>query len=270
MKIKLTLPSKKFYFNKDNVTIVEMFNHSVLNSTKLLGLIGSGFLADDWKMLNPMFIAINVDLIAYLTVSFQNIYAFHNDFVSLIFCTVTLGMGFQSIAKLQTFIYKRNNSLKLISYVENYIKDFAARGKSSKFDYWLMMYTHLSYAGTALFSLCGLLIFSYPMIYYLFFGEIILHFGFIIPGTDWKTVPGYILNFLFHTFQIYAVCVAFTAAMVVSIFFMLNALAQYGTLQDLLDDLDELTRVNCKNGEKLLDIKACIGDITNLHVKLLE
>ena len=266
----MKIPSKKVYFGSEKITTIEMFNQSISNANKLLNLIGCGVFAVDWKMLNPMFIAINVDLIAYLTVSFQNIYAFRNDFVPLIFCTVTLGMGFQSIAKLYTFVFSRDNTLQIISYIENFIVSFEVCSKNSRFEFWIMMYTHLSYAGVILFLLCALLIFSYPMIYYLVFHEVILHFGFIIPGTDWKTIPGYILNFLFHTFQIYCVWVAFTALIFIVILFILNVIAQYESLVNLLDDLDELVKLNQVNGDKLSDIKACISDITNKHVNLLK
>lgn len=48
-----------------------------------------------------------IDLMSFLTISFQNIYSFRNEFLRSIICILTLGMGFQGgiIKFLKPFFY---------------------------------------------------------------------------------------------------------------------------------------------------------------------
>jgi hypothetical protein len=185
----------------------------------------------------------------------------------MIFCVVTLGFGCQCGMKLYTFLYRRDDILKLFSTNKSFI-DTSHSDKAQQFEYWIHFSSHVGLIMGIVFYGFAFLVFLYPAIYYAVFGEKILHFGFIIPGTGTETVLGYSLNIAHHVLQIYVVICAVYASEFTYIFLMLNAFAQYDVLELLVDDLNILTK--SKDTKTRLDIKACIAELTDQHVKIME
>jgi low affinity Fe/Cu permease len=97
----------------------------------------------------------------------------------------------------------------------------------------------------------------------------------VIPGTDWETLIGYLINFVHQTFQIYVVIIAVFVTSFYTIFFILNVFSQYDSIEVELDNLSELAIKHEKDEQKIKiknqrKIKEKIGKITDEHVKLFE
>lgn len=266
---KFNLPTKKFYFKTEAVSTADMFQTTVKFANFIGRSIGVNILDTDFSNWNLLLLFNYFDMVTYFMISFENIYSFRDELERQVFCVVTLGMGFQVAVKLYTFIFKRSEILELISMTKNFCgssNDVRAKQCSEK---WILISCHLGAFVGFLFFGCALLMFSYPFIYYGIMGEKILHFGFVIPGTDWKSPQGYTINFFHHTYQIFAVIMGLYGSVVITLILILQAFAQYDSLKIMLDDLNAFA-VNNLDGRQNRIIKICIGRITDEHVKLLE
>jgi hypothetical protein len=94
---KVKIPTKMTYFKSESFSSTEMFHKIIEIVDFVASFIGCNILSTNFSFKNFMLIALFVDLVTYLAISFQNIYAFRDDFVRQIFCVATLGMGFQAL-----------------------------------------------------------------------------------------------------------------------------------------------------------------------------
>jgi hypothetical protein len=267
--IEHKLPTKEFYFKSTKLSSLEMLKKVYFLINNIAGLFGSDIFSETYSPTNPVMVLCYFDLIAYHVISIQNIYAFRDDFARDIFCVVTLGMGFQMTVKMYTLIWHREKTVELKEITESFHEISNDRKTRESFEKWILICCHVGVFFTITFYGCALLIFCYPFIVWLFTGEWILHFGFIIPGIDWQTLHGYLLNFAFQTLQIFIVINALFTSTLLTVIFIINVIAQYDALEIMLDELDELALKNAdgENGEK---IKKFIGILVDGHVKLLE
>jgi hypothetical protein len=90
---------------------------------------------------------------------------------------------------------------------------------------------------------CAVLIFLYPFAVYLLLGEWILHFGFEIPGLNRTTMHGYVINFAYHSYQIFVVICGMISTNYVNIVFSLAFKGMYDGLNITLKNLkDEMAK----------------------------
>lgn len=265
--MKVKLPTKKFYFQSETISGFEMF-HKIIQFVSSFGrVIGAQLFSTDFTKLNPALIIVFVDFVTYLMISLQNIYMFRENFGRVVFCMVTLGMGFQGAIKLYTFIMNRPKILQLAKLAEGFYElSRTDRKKDEIFQSWSLIFCHVSILGLIIFYGCATLIFLFPLVFYLIFQEKILHFGFIIPGIDPKMILGYSLNFAHQTLQIYIVVNALFISSCYALYFMINAFAQFDSLQHELLFLENLI----KNKTNEQNLKNCLARITGEHVKLLK
>jgi hypothetical protein len=268
------IPTKTTYFKSGSISSTEMFQKIIEVMNFIGSFIGYNFFSKNFSFKNFMLIVVFVDLVTYLAISFQNIYAFRDDFVRQIFCVATLGMGFQCAIKLYTFVFNRDNILKLAELAENFHKSSNDVKAIKSFEKWMLVCCHVGSLLAISYFSCAFLAFCYPMIFYLIFGKKILHFGFVIPGTNWETLIGYSINFVHQTFQFYLVMIALFVTSFYTIFFILNVFSQYDSIEVELDNLSELATKHEKDKQKFKiknqKIKEKIGKITDEHVKLFE
>lgn len=265
---KEKLPTLVTYFKSDKLSSLEMFRRLISVANIVGRFLGGHIFSPNFKVTDFNTVLMILSLTSFLVVSLQNIYVLRADFERLIFCIATLGMGIQCVAKLHTFFWNRPKILNLASQVENFHE--SSDGKSVHcFKHWILMSCYVGSFGFAMFVSCGVLVFLYPVAYFLIFNEKILHFGFIIPGLDWETPLGYSLNFFFNCIQIYCAILALFLSCFYTILFMFNAFAQYDSLSVLLSYLSQLAENNAK-GNNTAKIKACMANVISEHVKLLE
>lgn len=275
-QITKRLPPKTYYFKSENATPVEMHQKLIATVTFISRFLGCHLLAPDFSMANPMLLIVIADLFIYLFTSFHNIYTFRNDFVRAVFVTVTLCMGFQGVNKLYTFMFLRQNIRKLVEISKSFPESFKDEEKVEIFSEWLLVFSHVGYYGFFFLFGCAVMVFFYPAVVYVVSGEITLHFGFIIPGTDEKTVSGFLVNAIFQTLQIYVALFGLYIPIYYCVLFLLSSFALYDALESLLDDLGEILEIKDDDTEKsgkdskLLDVATCISEIVDGHVLLLE
>lgn len=115
----------------------------------------------------------------------------------------------------------------------------------------------------------GILIILYPAIFYLFFGQKVLHFGYKLLFFDWEKPLGYTLNFLNNTIGVTMFLISTILACIDISICVLNSFGIYNVLKIYLDELDELAK-SSKNGSNDRKIKNKIKQIIDLHNFLLE
>jgi hypothetical protein len=184
------------------------------------------------------------------------------------FCLVTLGNGIQGGSKLITFIVGKNKIIELTKIGDNFLK-YATESDLSKNSIlnWMNICYVMTKSITNLFFSLSVLVFLYPVIFYLIFGESILHFGFVIPGIDATTIHGYLINFCHHTLQIYIVCFALVLTLCLNIIFISLALLQYNALINQLSLLDDEIQKSSLN-QTIID--KMISQIIEQHTELLK
>lgn len=178
-------------------------------------------------------------------------------------------MGFQGAVKLYVFILNRNNVLKLLRLIETFHGYTNDPNTESSFEKWSLICCHMICISAVTFYGCAVLVFCYPIIFYLISGERILHFGFVIPGIDWDSLHGYVIKFLHHTFQIYVVINGLFLMLAFILILLHNGFAQYEALEILLDELSHLAENN-KDNKNIAEIRTCIDNLVARHVLLLE
>lgn len=266
---KFALPTKSTYFKSESLSSLEMFLKTIDFGNSVARLVGCSIFEPNFSPINFWLLVMLTDLVTYLLISIQNIYAFRDDFVRVIFVVVTLGMGFQSAIKLYTFIIQRERILKLSSLIQSFHESSNSAKSAEIFERWSLIGCHIIGLAAVLFYSCAVFVFCYPFLIYFFFGQKILPFGFIIPGLDWESSYGYFLNYAHHTFQIYGVINGLFITTTYIITFILNGFAQYEALEVLLEDLSVLAETN-EDNENNEQIKTCIANLTDGHVILLE
>lgn len=267
--IKFTLPTKITYFKSEKLTPAQMFDKTSCWLNTIARLTGCHVLSPCFSYTNLVLMILSVDVITYYAITFQNIYELREDFVRTMLCVVTLGMGSQIIVIYYTFILDRKRIKKLFELAKSFHESANSEKASKTFERWILNSCHLGYLTASLYQACGVIVFFYPIVYYWFTGQKILHFGFVLPGFDWETPIGYSINFAHHTLQTYVVVNNILFSHLFILLCMLNGFAQFDALEILLDHLNELA-INNKNEQNGEKIRKCLADITNGHAKLLE
>lgn len=263
----IKLPSKKFYFASDSMTSIEMCRKSLKVASFFGGFIGCDIYNPNFTRTNILFIILIIDLIFYLSISIYNIYLFRDDFVRMIFCIATLGMGFQGIAKLYAFIIRRNDVLKLSSMAESFHQNSKNLKNKNSFENAILNFAHVASFLTIIFILCGVAIIICPGIIYLITNKRVLHFGFILPWIDPESIHGYILNFLYQSLQTYIVIINLICINGFLLWYIFNAFGQYECLIMLLEQLDEFAMKDQRDSQPT---KHLIVEIVDRHTALIE
>ena len=267
--LKVKKPTKSFFF-KSNEQADEMFKKSLkITFGTFCRLIGCDIFSDKFTVHTFLFYGLVIDLISYLIISFQNIYSFRNDFIRSTFCVVTLGMGFQGAIKLYTFIFHRSDMLKyydLTVLFQQSVQNFKIK---NTLENSVLNSCIAALILIPMYLVCAILVFIYPIVYYMIISEKILHFGFILPFIDAESHLGYLLNFFYHSLQIFIVINATISSNILFILFINSAFGLYDALKILVQKLDLLTK---ENDDRCNDdlIKQYIREIASIHVELIK
>lgn len=263
------LPSKATYFSADSVSNLDMFRKIIgfINALTLsigVDVITENVFPIDIKFLRPCLLGI-----VYLAVVLFELFMFFGDLFRVCFVFVSLSVLIQSGFKVYVFLFKRNKVIDLISRVESFITNCNTDRANKIMEKWLLISAHIGLALVVIYGTGSFLLLIYPVIYYLFSGELILHFGFEIPFIDWHTSFGYSLNFLFCGGLLSVFFISAVAATYLYTIFILMTFAQFELIKMQLVILDALIITN-ENGKNTNDIKSCIKSIADMHNELIE
>lgn len=266
--MKLKIPTKSTYFSSDSLSTKEMLKKIVWFINFVSYFVGCDILEPDFTIFSKRFFVCVANLFASYVLNFINIYWFREDLVRVCFCLVTLLIALQGVIKLYTFVFHRDKILSLLNRLEKIITKFNTERTNNIFEKWLMITSHVGFLATTLFLVGSFFVLIYPIIVYLFTGEKILHFGFELPWVDWKTLPGYTLNFVYSGSLVYLFIMAQISSWFLNVSFIVIIFGQFELLKVFLEDLDELLLRNEK-GKNDIEIKKLIKTVTQLHNKLL-
>jgi hypothetical protein len=268
--VKLEIPTKSTYFASDKFSPLEMFKNIMNQTNFILSLVGIDVFTLNYTTFKWQFILCFGNCFVFVLLSFYNIFIFRTDLVRVCFILVTLGISLQGLSKVRTYVFLRYKIIDLKDRIERFITNFNTKETNQMFESWLMISCHSAVSLSALFFVSAILILIYPIIYYLIFGEKILHFGFELPWIDWQTSwLGYAANFLYVISLVHLTVFGMIATCFVNILFVLMTLGQFELLKMMLNDLDELIRSK-KNGSKNDALKKQIKLIVEMHNELLR
>lgn len=115
----------------------------------------------------------------------------------------------------------------MIDFVANYTKKAqrssetaTLAAKYANYTYILARFMFVSFYGA------GALALLYPMYSIFVLNELLLPFGFVIPGVNYTTHPGFEINYVHHIVQVVFVCTGLGAAFMFFIIIVLNVCLQ--------------------------------------------
>lgn len=233
-------------------------------------LVGCPFLQNNFKILSFWPIVAVANLVIYTFAILYNLYESRNDISRVLLLMVNIAALFQGILRVNVFLIKREKISDLVARSERFITNFNTQRSNEIFERWLMILSHLGAFMTIQFTILAAGATLFPLVYFAFSGELILHSGFEIPFLDWHKSFGYILNFIYGGWtQIYYFVVSQFVSTFLLLLFVLLAIGQYEILNSLLDELSVLANGN-KNGRHNAEIKTLIGKIADMHNELIE
>jgi hypothetical protein len=249
----------KKIFNLTEVSTSIEIHHAVVEfAIKICRLIGCNMLSVDFSYTNIVLLLLVLDFVTYIPINLYDVYLFRENFVRCMFCVVTFPCGIQGGIKLYVFIVHRQKILNLMSIAENFHQiSTRTRGNSATFRKWMLVAVHVFFFILILFIGIFILIVIYPIIVFIFSGNIILHYGFVLPFIDPEIVYGYALNFSHHVLQTFIVITGTMASVMLTMYYVIVILAKYDTLGADIDDLDIMIKSSTsedKTNEKLADI----------------
>jgi hypothetical protein len=254
-------------FNKSRTsTFLEIFEECIKIYSKFGETLGVSILGP-FKF-SPLIVLLTVDLTSYFFDTIYCLWIFRDDLEKFVFCLVTFSFLFQGIAKINTFIGDRKELQELIETFSQLHKMMSDK----KLETLKLYMTCGEVAGIfymILFGLVGVVMVSYPLGVWLLTGEVILPYGFELPGFPSETIIGYIVNYFYHLIQTYYTAVGFGFTDAIYVMFVFNIFAIMKICHQILDEIDEeIGKLKAGENSKILNQK--ILQFINLHQKLIK
>jgi hypothetical protein len=255
-------------FNKSRTsTSLEIFEESI----NIYSKVGSTFgvpIIGPFKF-STLFVLLIVDMTSYFFDTIYCLWIFRDNLEKFVYCLVTFSFLFQGIAKINTFIGDRKELQELIETFSQLHKMIIDK----KLKEILKLYmTYGEVSGIfcmILYGLVGVIMVSYPLGVWVLTGEVILPYGFELPGFPPETIIGYIVNYFYHLIQTYYTAVGFGFTDAIYIIFVFNIYATVKICHQILDEIDEeIGKLKAGQNSKILDRK--ILQFINLHQKLIK
>lgn len=267
--VQFKLPSKATYFASDSLSPLDMFKKILESLSKLAELLGANIFSEDFTPCNPLFIFSLASLFSYIGMALYELHMFAGDLFRVCFLFVSLSVAIQSCCKIYVFVVQRDRILDLIKRIEKFIANFNTEKANQIMEKWLMISAHIGVALVVTLVGSMVLLFIYPLIFYSFTREKILHFGFELPFIDWHTNIGYTLNFFYSGFVLYLFVVGAFLTTFFSTMLIVMSFGQFELIEMLLHEMDAFIKVNDK-GQYDDEIKKHIALITDIHNELVE
>lgn len=267
--MKVKIPTKSTYFKDESLSNLEMFRRIVAYVNLLAGRCGCNIFSIDFTFNSLCFYVAFGNVISCFIITFYDFILFREDLVRICFLMLTLGVGVQGLSKLYTFAYYRSNILDLVARTEKFLTNYNTRSANEIFEKWLLIICHVGLAITMLIGLCSFLIVIYPLIFYAFMNERILHFGLELPWIDWTSILGYMANFIYASSLVYLYVFGFISSCFLSISLLVSSFAQFELVKVLIEELNEIIISNV-DGSRNDEIKSYIKCITDMHNELIE
>uniref|UniRef100_A0A336M6P2 Odorant receptor n=1 Tax=Culicoides sonorensis TaxID=179676 RepID=A0A336M6P2_CULSO len=231
--------------------------------------VGFNVLREDYKFNVISYISI-IDCVTYMAINGYDIKLFWGDLVRVCFCLVTWSFGYQGSARIVIFVSKQKTIRYLYAKIHSFMQKMLMQRETNytvnKFAKYINIQTK---ALTILFYLAGLMTIIYPLLVYAFTKEVILPFGFVIPGLSDTEQPGYALNYLHHILQVILTVGGLTASQGFNILYLLGVCLMIEVLLIKLKELSKIIFLH-EHSEEFIDYKEYLSEIISLHQDILE
>jgi hypothetical protein len=264
---KLVKKIEKFNASRTS-TSLEIYEESIKIYTNV-GEIVCGVSIFGPLKVSPFFYVLILDMTSYFFDTIYCLWKFRDNLEKFVFCLVTFSFLFQGIAKINTFIGDRKKFQELSEAYSELHKMISDK----KFKETLKLYmTFGEVSGIIwmiLYLFIGVMMVSYPLGIWLWNGEVVLPYGFELPGFPTDTIRGYIVNYFYHLIQTYFIAVGFGFTDAIYIILVFNIFATMKICHQILDEIDEeIKKLEAGKSSKKLDCK--ISQFINLHQKLIS
>lgn len=234
------------------------------------GLLGADIFSQGYSINNFKFWFEMSHFIFFIFLNLYDLYLFRNEAARVFFILVSLYAAGQETIKLLPYIFYLVHILDHVAQAEKYITSFNTKASNDIFEKWLMIICHSFGFTIIVFAFVAILISTYPVIFYFFFGEKVLHFGFELPFIDCRASSiAYFINFAWCCYLVILYCTAAVSAVFLSTFSIVLSFEQFKLMDSFLQDLDELIQSNGKNQHDEA-ISLLIKKIVDMHNELLE
>lgn len=268
-KIKEKLiPKKTFYFKSQNYNSLEMFREMLLFLNSFAKILGCNTFTPGYSPINPVFIIIMTFMFSLIAEHFYCIYIYRDDSYKMIFCILSVPTIIQAAVKIYSFIINRDKLYIIFSHVDTFHQTFYEATTRKVMEECIMNSCHLCLVLSILMITGGVLVLSYPVLFYVIFGERVLHFGFHLIFIDFTKPLGYALNIFNNFFAVSTFIIGTILTCIDISMCVLNAFGQVNVLKIYLKELDELAKA--KDEKKEVEIKEKIAQIIDLHNFFIE
>lgn len=234
----------------------------------ILMMVGFNILNEDYKLTFLTYLSI-FDCITYMSINAYDIKLFWGDLIRVCFCLVTWSFGYQCSARIIVFLTKGHQIRELYDQVHAFFRKIERDIKMEKLVNRFAGYIDIqTKAMTLMFYSCAVLTVIYPGLIYLFSKEVILPFGFVIPGLSDTEQPGYALNYCHHVMQVAMTAAGLTASQCINVMFLIGACLMIESLIARLNNLGKELETKRINEDVYQDVD--LTEIIEFHQEILQ
>lgn len=266
--MKLIIPTKADYFSSNALTKKQMFDKIIERVNFAARLLGSDIFTENFTIVNLLFFWTFGNILAHIILTIHNVYHYGDDLARFCFLMITVLSAIQGVSMIHVFVFHREDILDLTRRIGVLLEKYNTEKINQMFEKWIIRSCHCGMLLTGLIVGSCILVFLYPIGFYLIFGNKILHFGFELPWIDWQSPLGYTLNFAYAGLIIYLFLFALICTTYVTILFIVTSFSHFELIKILFEELNQLIAGN-KKGDNNEKIKKIIAEITENHNDLL-
>lgn len=220
--------TKQFYLKKQVASVEEMSARLFWIPNSLVIWMGCNIFSEDFTTKSLKFYNL---IFIYIIFSVSQISSFfqQDGLEKLLFKLITFGILIQSLGKLYAFIIRRPDLMKSVELCKMFIGYLENSEMHNCFKKWIMIGFYAESILSFLFFMVLVLFLTYPVMLYLVFDIVTLILPVVIPFTDNATILGFTLNYLFQAVVCLMAFMAFLAAIMDVVIFVVHFLAFYKT-----------------------------------------
>lgn len=267
----LKVPTKETYFSSGSITHQQMFSELCEKVMIPSRYLGANIFDKDYYEFNFLILILTFGLLtSTFAINIYDIYLFRKSLVRCVVCFFIFTAAFQSYNKIYTFVFMKQNCIELKEKCESFHQNFRSAKSVEIFEMWMLRAAHVGFFITVMYTIVGVLISVYPMIFYFLLDERILHFGIEIPMLDWKNSwIAYGIKYIHQSTILIAFVTSSIPSISIVVIYISTAFAFFDILSVLLDELDQISIKNEGNKNDKA-IKEMIKLITEHHMELIE
>lgn len=247
---------------------LDKFKATRKRTSFILKMVGFDCLNEGFKMTFLTYLSI-FDCITYMCINCYDIKLFWGDLIRVCFCLVTWSFGYQCTARIIVFLTKPRKIQELMDEIYDFfrktLREPGMEKLVNKFANYIDVQTK---AVTFLFYSCAFLSIVYPGFVYLYSKEVILPFGFVIPGLSDIELPGYAINYCHHVMQVVMTVAGLTASQCINVMLLIGACLMIESLIARLENLGKEILAKKIGNDPFEDVN--LKDIIELHLKIIK